>query len=630
MADLLFDIKHVFNGYLKEGQRYNIPEYQRGYKWNSQQITQLIEDINEFETEGDDDLFYCLQNITLVESPDDRTKINIVDGQQRLTTIILLLAFLDDGDRIEDKLIYSVREPSNNFLQSLITDQELRSSVLASAGFDDFLEEYDEIDYDFQDIYFMFNAYRTFSKWFEENKDVSQELYHVKLLTQVKLIVNRVEGISEQELFINLNAGQVHLDGSDLIRAILITRVAKQEMEEYDSDNVEDVLRLNERRLRIGWELDELNAWWSQPEIREYFGSFCSISTAPQETIQFKENVYPINLLYKLWAETNGKNDIRLSWFETKSTSALDLYTSIIKTHRVLKDWYNDRFIYHLLGYLFTNYHPNFKVYWDFWSGKNQTREKFTSYLKSQVNKFVFGEEPNEDNQETGIEFWLYRMINFDSSSPNNWYESDKLEKILILLDVIAHSKETVAGNPLPFLSPKYFANQKEDKEHIYPGTPKQLEVLKALDRPIVAINDYINQLNEGYEDELVIDNWEIIEEEWSELESHEQEERRVQLKNKIHNKRPINSIGNLVLLHRSINRSFGNDYYNDKRAMVVQNAKNGEYIRQHTLNVFVKNIETDNLNVWTMDDILTNARNIHDFLVVFFGVEFNQEVDEN
>ena len=63
MADLLYSVERVFKDYLNNGQLYNIPEYQRGYKWTEQQVEQLLSDIHEFETGGDNALFYCLQNI---------------------------------------------------------------------------------------------------------------------------------------------------------------------------------------------------------------------------------------------------------------------------------------------------------------------------------------------------------------------------------------------------------------------------------------------------------------------------------------------------------------------------------------------------------------------------------------
>ena len=629
MADLLYSVKQVFDGYLNPGQVFNIPEYQRGYKWNPQQILQLMDDIDDFENKGDDDLFYCLQNVTLVEHEKDSKKINVVDGQQRLTTITLLMTFLEENERVGQKLVYSVREPSNNFIQRLISEDTLQRSVLESNDFEGFLQENSEDDFDYQDIYFMYNAYRSFREWFIVNTEITTEVFKDKLLNHVKLIVNRVEGVSEQELFMNLNAGRVHLDGSDLVRAILITRVAKEEMLEYDSDNVEDIVRLNERRVRIGWELDDLNSWWSKPEVSEYFAKFTKISTSPQETIKYDENKHPINLLYKLWAESQDYKNIQLKWFEAKNITALELYNTITTVHRALKDWYEDREIYHYLGFLFSNDTKlTFGHFWKFWGTKDMTRESFKDLLKKQMLKSAFGDEPTAENQETGPHFWIQKMVDFDTSSPTNWYDSEKLESTLLLLDVIAHSKIQTEGNPLPFMRSKYFSNFKEDKEHIYPGTPKELGVLRDLESPITVINDYIGNLNQGYEDNQ-IDLFEMSNDDWKSLGDDAREEYRIKLKEEIHAKRPINAMGNLVLLHLSINRGFGNDNYNDKRSIVVKNTKTGWYVRNHTLDVFVKSEESSNLNAWTMDDIVNNSKRIRHRLVDFFNIQTQESEDE-
>ena len=62
MAELIYNVEKVFGEYLDNNKLYNIPEYQRGYKWTEQQIRQLLKDTDKFDTGGDDDLFYYLQN----------------------------------------------------------------------------------------------------------------------------------------------------------------------------------------------------------------------------------------------------------------------------------------------------------------------------------------------------------------------------------------------------------------------------------------------------------------------------------------------------------------------------------------------------------------------------------------
>lgn len=76
-----------------------IPPYQRGYRWESRQIEELLDDLLDFvksmkskknrNNEGREP-YYCLQPIAVVSHPKKVDTYFVVDGQQRLTTIISL------------------------------------------------------------------------------------------------------------------------------------------------------------------------------------------------------------------------------------------------------------------------------------------------------------------------------------------------------------------------------------------------------------------------------------------------------------------------------------------------------------------------------------------------------------
>ena len=89
------------------GMTFLIPAYQRGYRWTEQQVTDLLNDVYEFN--DSDNGFYCLQPLVLVQRVEDtlkrikeeaqslkdvetllRGKWEVIDGQQRLTTLFLL------------------------------------------------------------------------------------------------------------------------------------------------------------------------------------------------------------------------------------------------------------------------------------------------------------------------------------------------------------------------------------------------------------------------------------------------------------------------------------------------------------------------------------------------------------
>ena len=91
---------------------YFIPSYQRGYRWTNSQVKDLLNDIYSFANKKvkSDKEFYCLQPIVLRKAKDENLKViehlisrkdwdtyEVIDGQQRSTTIKILLIYLLDN-----------------------------------------------------------------------------------------------------------------------------------------------------------------------------------------------------------------------------------------------------------------------------------------------------------------------------------------------------------------------------------------------------------------------------------------------------------------------------------------------------------------------------------------------------
>ena len=77
---------------------FRIPEFQRNFVWGQEQVDTLFddfsEDTNEYTTEIDDLSGYLLGNIVLIEGQDSNKEYDVIDGQQRLTTLSLLFCAL--------------------------------------------------------------------------------------------------------------------------------------------------------------------------------------------------------------------------------------------------------------------------------------------------------------------------------------------------------------------------------------------------------------------------------------------------------------------------------------------------------------------------------------------------------
>ncbi|MFX3636846.1 MAG: DUF262 domain-containing protein, partial [Candidatus Pristimantibacillus sp.] len=73
-------------GALKD-HRFFVPSYQRGYRWTEFEVTALLDDVSDFSSAGDQ--MYCIQPL-IVKKRDDGS-FEVVDGQQRLTTIYIFM-----------------------------------------------------------------------------------------------------------------------------------------------------------------------------------------------------------------------------------------------------------------------------------------------------------------------------------------------------------------------------------------------------------------------------------------------------------------------------------------------------------------------------------------------------------
>ena len=93
-------------------------------------------------------------------------------------------------------------------------------------------------------------------------------------------------------------------------------------------------------------------------------------------------------------------------------------------------------------------------------------------------------------------------------------------------------------------------------------------------------------------------------------------------------NKHGLNSIGNIVLLHQKINRSYGNDRHTLKMDRIANEfIINDVYIRPHTFRVFISKLKAMDKNglgndiYWSDDDILNNVKNIDQDVAKYLNI---------
>lgn len=122
------------------GVRYVIPRYQRAYAWEEKEIEQLIDDICDDNDPKRD--YYIGSLIVARRKAGDEVEYEVIDGQQRLTTIYLLLQCLLDESyfsrgevSVWEALSFDCRSKSNYTLA------DIRSDVQKSEGKEELLDQ---------------------------------------------------------------------------------------------------------------------------------------------------------------------------------------------------------------------------------------------------------------------------------------------------------------------------------------------------------------------------------------------------------------------------------------------------------------------------------------------------------
>ncbi len=85
-----YPISEIFSQYFD----YIIPNFQRPYAWTEEETKKLFTDLYDFYTGQPEDEQYFLGSIVLYKPDEKKPFSEVIDGQQRLTTLTILLAII--------------------------------------------------------------------------------------------------------------------------------------------------------------------------------------------------------------------------------------------------------------------------------------------------------------------------------------------------------------------------------------------------------------------------------------------------------------------------------------------------------------------------------------------------------
>jgi len=523
-----------------------IPSYQRGYRWGEVEVKSLLEDIYEFsrqiKSRGN---FYCLQPIVVKK---DKDKYRVIDGQQRLTTIYIILKYLEEARNIifSDTRIFSIeyetRKQSKDFLESSL--YELNNSN--------------------PDFYYMSKAYQTIKNWFEKNKinkaDFLNSLLRYELQNN-KDIANNIrfiwyelfENENEIEVFTRLNIGKIPLSNSELIKAILLKDLNENEKFEIISE----------------WDYIEKNLQ------NDRFFSFITKKEYQNTRIDFIFELIAKKYNKQKYEKKFKEDDNRFSFYvfdeliKNSEISKKALWQEVKEYFRIFEELFNKNEYYHYVGYL-TNIGINI--------------EEIVSIFKKY----------NKDEFETELKEKIKININKPLKELNYEDDYEKISRLLFLFNVLITMESDYSRYPFDIHN-----KEKWSLEHIH---ARHSEDIKESDREkLLKYQLESPYIGEEIKNEIqkLLDN-----------DKAKDKEEFAKIQMKIYQQfsdenEYINTIDNLALLSKNDNSSLNNAIFPEKRIKIKELDEKGRFIPLGTKNVFMKyySDEMKDFFKWNSDD---------------------------
>lgn len=578
MQELVFNIKNIFNSNSEDGclwqygcSRYLIPSYQRGYKWSSQPdgaVTVLLDDLwDAFQAyEKQQRQEYYLQYITVKRI--ERNGINeleVIDGQQRLTTLSILLSVLSASLNVHnistDKLHYAIR---TNFFTGHIYRKENLDELL-SKSWDKLIDE--DPAHNKQDIFYLFKAVHKIHAFLKSKpKDVIIDFWEY-LLQYIKLIVNSVEKhVKSEDVFKNLNSNKIPLTEAELIKGLLITKLGRGEGKNEEK-NFKEIL---EARMNLGRHWDEISRWANQPEIKSFY-------------FNNKEGMHQLLLLtamhlkkdnFELERKKSAKDFPLFNSFH-RFGNQLMVYQTLKDIQSILDNWYKIDEIYNLLGFCrFAG------------AGTNKGIDFIINCLPMKRDELIL-----HLNDIKG------KIIPKNISKLFYGQDNNEINAVLLALSVFPE------GQKLRFNFYE-FVESHWSLEHIFPQSPEGKNAV--LTKP--QKDAIIEMLGDNISDEITSLLHKDI---------RTPEEQTIYYA-ALQNMSLLNSIGNMCLLTSSDNSSNGCMFFSDKRKNILLLSQRGSFVPKHTFDVFSKmipSLENLDLNSWSKRDITNHVGYISSLL---------------
>lgn len=598
----IYSVKGIFTKLLDDASKehFLIPTYQRGYKWTSEdensQVRVLMRDLLSAYKNSSER--YYLQFITL---KDTDNVFEVIDGQQRLTTLTILFSLLysfndiisDQDNFVENKLIYQIRK---NFIEEFIYNGGIEE-IKSSENWKDFSIK--NPLHNNQDVFYIFHATRTINDFLTEiQDDIKIDEFYKYISDKVQIIVNILDDeMNSEKIFVNVNKG-VRLKDEDLVKGLLITKIPlDNKNEQYRLTENE----INEIRTTLGRQWDEISQWTIEKDVVAFF--------QPNEI----GIAWLIKLAFPEVKELYTENPVFTFLFEEyqKGEKATNIFEKIYSTKQILEDWLNIPEIHNLLGFLIhSKSQHNIINVWNKLKLFNTKNE-----VISKLKELIIDEIPYNEKEKRLDEL--------------NYYDSKQdLFNIFLILDLIKFLP--VNGSNHNKYDFGLINKENWSIEHIFPQNTDELKSTNSFSKEDLSILQEIlpNEINEediNIEDEEksteIIELFNKIKKSKKDctIDENEKDALNYLLAN---NAKELHKIGNLALLELGMNSSLSNNFFDEKRKIIVKKVSKGKFVPYHTYDVFSKLIidNQTSLHVWSKNDIARHEEYIKTVMEELFN----------
>lgn len=552
-----------------------VPSYQRGYRWAVEDVERLLDDI----WENCADKLYNLQPVVVKLRrkgvDDNSSEWELIDGQQRLTTLYLIMHYMKLKEWKKYGAPYSIqyatRPGSQDYLTSLAPE-------LASKN----------IDY-----FHLFQAFNVIDRWFLKHGDIYDQedvvtKFHGYLNNNVRVIWYEAADEDSIELFTRLNVGRISLTDAELVKAKLLSRVRMPS--DHRAEEIAAQWDLIERDLHD----PDVWAFVSGLDDRDVLDRYPTRISLLLDTLADAQAKSSPDERIRVLADhidfTKGKRPRYFTFDVLHKEIVRDpfgFWDKVVELHALIQGWFSNPKLYNKIGFLALSRFPFGKIVeW----AKGRRKSDFNNLLRDRVRDDI-------------LKVAKSKLLDLSYDRPG---DHPKLLQILLLMNVETISR---SGQRFPF---RRHVGKQWSLEHIH---AQNAEPLKKADEWSSWLKAHRQALQALGEHEALVEKVNVALDRLSTTNSFGDTFRAIAAEvvdafdvpqanagdHKVH------SITNLALLSSGNNSALSNSVFEVKRQRILEiDRKQNAYIPICTRNVFLKyytGADAQQIHFWSPQD---------------------------